>query len=149
MCIRDRYLPSRPKKGESLMVNNMLMVGSSIAIGANASGFSKSAIVSPISNPSIPTSAHISPHSTSSTFCLPIPSNVIKSLIRVLICVTPSLLHNVTGMPDFKVPRVSFPIAIRPTSVSYTHLFYITRPNSVSFIPEVGLTGLLPGIAIH
>ncbi len=44
-----------PKKGESLIVNNILMVGSSIAIVSNASGFSKSAIVSPISKPSTPT----------------------------------------------------------------------------------------------
>ena len=109
------YLPSRPKNGESLMVNNILMVGSSIAMGSSASGFSKSAIVSPISNPSIPTSAQISPHCTSSTFCFPIPSKVIKSLIRVLTNVTPSLLQRVTGIPDFNVPRVSLPMAIRPT----------------------------------
>ena len=109
------YFPSRPKKGESLMVNNMLMVGSSMAIGAKASGFSKSAMVSPISNPSIPTRAQISPHWTSSTFCFPIPSKVMRSLILVFTKVTPSLLHSVTGIPDFNVPRVNFPIAIRPT----------------------------------
>jgi hypothetical protein len=39
----------------------MFIVGSSIAIGVNPSGFSKSAIVSPISNPSIPVIATISP----------------------------------------------------------------------------------------
>jgi hypothetical protein len=43
------------------MVNNILMVGSSIAMVCKASGFSKSAMVSPISNPSIPTTAQISP----------------------------------------------------------------------------------------
>ncbi len=108
------YLPSLPKKGELLIVNNILIVGSSIAIGVRASGFSKSAIVSPISNPSIPTIAHISPASTSSTFCFSSPSNNIKSLIRLLICVTPSRLQRVTGIPDFSFPRVSLPIAIRP-----------------------------------
>jgi hypothetical protein len=43
------------------MVNNILIVGSSIAIVCNASGFSKSATVSPISKPSIPIIAQISP----------------------------------------------------------------------------------------
>jgi hypothetical protein len=36
----------------------MLIVGSSMLIGFNPSGFSKSAMVSPISNPSIPVIAH-------------------------------------------------------------------------------------------
>ena len=54
-------LPSLPKNGESLMVNSMLMVGSSMAIFGNASGKSKSAMVSPISKPSMPTIAQMSP----------------------------------------------------------------------------------------
>ena len=33
------YFPSLPKNGESLMVNSMLMVGSSMAIGGSGSGF--------------------------------------------------------------------------------------------------------------
>ena len=63
------------------MVNNMLMVGSSMAIGGNASGFSKSQIVSPISKPSTPMMAQISPEDTDSTFLRPRPSNVFNSLI--------------------------------------------------------------------
>ena len=34
------YLPSRPKKGESFIVNSMLMVGSSMAMGGSGSGLS-------------------------------------------------------------------------------------------------------------
>ena len=49
------------KKGESLIVNIILMVGSSILIVGNDSGFSKSAIVSPISKLSSPTTEQISP----------------------------------------------------------------------------------------
>jgi hypothetical protein len=49
----------------SLIVNNILIVGSSIAIVFNASGFSESAIVSPISKPSTPIIAQISPAITS------------------------------------------------------------------------------------
>lgn len=109
------YFPSLPKNGESLIVNNMLIVGSSIAIGSSGSGFSKSQIVSPISNPSMPTSAQISPHSTRSTLVLLNPSNTIRSLIRVLTIVLPSRLASVIGIPDFSVPRVNLPTAIRPT----------------------------------
>ena len=61
------------------MVNNILIVGSSIAIDCNASGFSKSATVSPISKPSKPTIAQISPACTLSTFLRPKPSNVCNS----------------------------------------------------------------------
>ncbi|CUP46016.1 Uncharacterised protein [Segatella copri] len=57
-------LPSLPKNGESLMVKSMLMVGSSTAIGGSGSGFSKSQMVSPISNFSKPITAQISPEST-------------------------------------------------------------------------------------
>ncbi len=59
----------------------MLIVGSSIAIVGKASGFSKSAIVSPISKFSRPTAAHISPALIISTFFLPKPSKVFISLI--------------------------------------------------------------------
>ncbi len=64
------------KERESLIVNNILIVGSSIAIVFNPSGFSISATVSPISKPSKPTIAQISPASTSSTFLRPKPSNM-------------------------------------------------------------------------
>ncbi|OQA05067.1 MAG: hypothetical protein BWY67_02207 [Bacteroidetes bacterium ADurb.Bin397] len=61
----------------------MFMVGSSTATGCNASGFSQSATVSPISKSSRPTIAQISPEGTSLTFVLPRPSKVINSLILV------------------------------------------------------------------
>ena len=54
------------------------------------SGFSKSATVSPISNPSKPTIAQISPVCTSSTFLRPKPSKVCNSLILFL-TIEPSL----------------------------------------------------------
>ena len=53
------------------MVNSILMVGSSTLIRSKASGVSKSAIVSPISKSSIPTTAQISPLFTFSTFVFP------------------------------------------------------------------------------
>ncbi len=79
------------------MVNVMLIVGSSISIGISLSGFSKSAMVSPISNPSIPVNATISPAATSSVvFCFPNPSNVKTSLILIF-TIFPSLFTNDTG----------------------------------------------------
>ena len=80
------------------------MVGSSIANGGRGSGFSKSAIVSPISNLSRPTTAQISPELTSSVLACPIPSKVLSSLILVL-SLEPSLWQIVTFIPSFKVPR--------------------------------------------
>ena len=74
-------LPSFPKKGELLIVNTILIVGSSIAIGLSGSGFSRSQTESPISKPSIPTSAQISPDETSVVFVRPSPGNVCRSLI--------------------------------------------------------------------
>ena len=56
------------------MVKSILIVGSSIAIVSKASGASISAMVSPISKPSRPTSAQISPAFIFSTFFLPNPS---------------------------------------------------------------------------
>lgn len=55
MCLEVTNLPSLPKNGELLMVKSMLIVGSSMEIGGRASGCSLSAIVSPISKPSMPT----------------------------------------------------------------------------------------------
>ena len=95
-------------------MNNMFMVGSSILITANASGFSKSEMVSPISNPSIPTTAQISPLCTSSTFTLPNPTNVYSSLILDL-TILPSFFIKETGMFSLIVPRATRPIAILPT----------------------------------
>ena len=95
------------------MVNNILMVGSSIAMVCNASGFSKSAMVSPISNPSTPTMAQISPAITSRTFLRPSPSKVCNSLILDFIIV-PSLFTKAIGIFSFKTPLSRRPIAIRP-----------------------------------
>jgi hypothetical protein len=57
------------------------MVGSSIEIGGKASGFSKSAIVSPISKPSTPVTAQMSPQNASATSFRPRPSKVYNFLI--------------------------------------------------------------------
>ena len=95
------------------MVNNILIVGSSIAMVFIASGFSISATVSPISNPSKPTRAQISPACTSSTFLRPSPSKVCNSLIFVFFTL-PSLFTKATCIPAFKVPLCKRPIAIRP-----------------------------------
>ncbi len=81
ICLEVTNLPSLPKKGLSLMVNSILMVGSSIAMVCNCSGVSISATVSPISKPSIPTIAQISPTSTESTFFRPRPSKTKSSFI--------------------------------------------------------------------
>ena len=97
-------LPSLPKKGESLMVKSIDIVGSSIAIGGSGSGFSKSQIVSPISNFSNPMTAQISPQSTPSVRTCPIPSKVCSSLIFVF-SILPSRWAIVTCMPSFNVPR--------------------------------------------
>ena len=74
-CLEVQYFPSLPKNGELLIVNNILIVGSSIEILGNSSGFSKSARVSPISKSSIPTIEQISPERAVLTWILPIPSN--------------------------------------------------------------------------
>ena len=58
---RRNILTSLPKKGESLIEKTIDIVGSSIAIDCIGSGFSISQIESPISNPSKPTTAQISP----------------------------------------------------------------------------------------
>ena len=106
-------LPSFPKNGELLIENNMLMVGLSISMCGNASGFSASAMVSPISNPSIPFTATISPACASLVLLLPKPSKVINSLMRAFLMV-PSRWHKLTGMFSRMVPRVTRPTAIRP-----------------------------------
>ena len=106
-------LPSLPKKGESLIANNILMVGSSIAMGGSASGLSKSQTVSPISNPSIPTSAQMSPEETSFVFTRPKPSKTWSSLI-LLLNISPLRFTSVIFIPSFNVPRCTRPTAIRP-----------------------------------
>ena len=95
------------------MVNNILIVGSSIAMVGNASGASKSAILSPISNPSNPMTAQRSPASTPSTFFLPKPSKRCNSFIREGTS-APSLLINFTRIPAVNCPRCKRPMAILP-----------------------------------
>ena len=76
----------------------MLIVGSSIAIAAIAvSGFSASAMVSLISNPSIPTIAHIFRQVLHRLFTFAIPSKSIKSFILDLDMVL-SRFINAAGM---------------------------------------------------
>ena len=113
MCREVTNFPSLPKKGESLIVNNILIVGSSIAMVCKASGFSESATVSPISNPSIPTMAQISPAITSCTFLRPRPSKVCNSLILDFMIV-PSLFTKEIGIFSLRTPLSKRPIAIRP-----------------------------------
>ena len=98
------YFPSRPKKGLSLMVKVIDIVGSSMAIRGSGSGLLASATVSPISKPSIPTSAQMSPLFTDSTFFLPIPSNVCSSLMRCL-TIEPSFLQRAISCPSRSSPR--------------------------------------------
>ncbi len=113
MCLEVTNFPSFPKKGESLMVNNILIVGSSIAMVFKPSGFSRSAMVSPISKPSKPTTAQISPATTSSIFLRPKPSNVCSSFILAFLML-PSRFTKETCIPSFKTPRCKRPIAILP-----------------------------------
>ena len=107
--------PSFPKKGESLMVNNILIVGSSIAMVGRPSGDSISETVSPISKSSKPTIAHKSPATTCSTFFLPKPSKTSNSLILDFTTV-PSLFTKETASVAFNSPRYNRPIAIRPVN---------------------------------
>ena len=106
-------LPSLPKKGESLMVKSIDMVGSSMAIGGRGSGFSMSQMVSPISNFSRPITAQMSPQSTLSVRTWLIPSKMCNSLIFVFSS-EPSRWAMVTCWPSFKVPRCTRPTAMRP-----------------------------------
>ena len=84
-----------------------------MAIAGSCSGFSASAIVSPISNCSKPITAQISPASTCSTFLRMRPSKIFNSLILCLI-IFPSLFTKETTIPALKTPRCNLPIAIRP-----------------------------------
>ena len=111
-------LPSLPKNGR--VVDRKQHTHRRLVDSDRASGlpdFQNRQIVSPISNPSIPTIAHISPASTSSTFMFfQYPRTTCKSLIRLLISCHPvSLCQRVTGHTGFQFSPVSrLPIAIRP-----------------------------------
>ncbi len=112
ICREVTNLPSLPKNGELLMVNSILMVGSSTAMAFKASGAEASATVSPISNPSMPIRAQISPELSSETLERPNPSNVFNSLIFIF-CFVPSRLHSMISCPSLNVPRCMRPTAIR------------------------------------
>ncbi len=98
------YLPSRPKNGLSLMVKVIDIVGSSIAILGRGSGLSGVLTVSPISKPSMPTSAHMSPFSTHSTFLRPMPSKVWSSFTFWRLTV-PSRRQRAISWPSRMEPR--------------------------------------------
>ena len=89
------------------------MVGSSMAMVGNPSGFSASAMVSPISKSSSPTTAHKSPAATSFTFFLPNPSKTNNSLIFDF-TTDASRFTKETVSEDFSRPRCNLPMAIRP-----------------------------------
>ena len=91
----------------------MLIVGSSIAMVGKASGASTSAMVSPISKSSNPTTAHKSPAATSSTFFLPNPSKTNNSLIFDF-TTAPSRLTSETVSEALSTPRCNLPMAMRP-----------------------------------
>ena len=112
-------LPSRPKKGELLIVKSILIVGSSTLITGSGSGCSASQTVPPISNPSNPTSAQISPACTDSTGRLLSPSKVYTSF-RGILRSEPSRIESVTVIPVRSVPRLNLPTAIRPTYFEYS-----------------------------
>ena len=95
-CLDVTNLPSFPKKGELLMLNCIFIVGSSTLVTGNASGSSKSAMVSPMLNPSMPTTAQMSPACTSATFFFPNPSKMYSSLTR-LFTILPSNFINEMG----------------------------------------------------
>ena len=95
------------------MVNSILIVGSSMAMVGRASGASKSAIVSPISKPSKPITAHKSPAATASTFFRPNPSKRCSSLIREGSW-DPSRLTRLIFIFVASWPLCNLPIAILP-----------------------------------
>ena len=69
------YLPSVPANGESLTIQNIETVGSSMAIGSRRSGASAAVKVSPISTSAKPATATISPAAASSISARFRPSN--------------------------------------------------------------------------
>ena len=113
MCLLVTYFPSLPKNGELLIVNSILIVGSSIVIDGRASGLSGSEIVSPISKPSSPVTAQISPAVTLSTFTLANPSYK-KSSFTLVLSTDPSLFTRATVWLATNSPLFSLPIAILP-----------------------------------
>ena len=69
LMLRDvTYLPSVPANGESLTIQNIETVGSSMAIGSRRSGASAAVNVSPISTSAKPAMATISPAAASFDF---------------------------------------------------------------------------------
>ena len=112
-CLEVTNFPSLPKKGELLMLNCIFIVGSSTLVTGNASGSSKSAIVSPILNPSIPTTAQMSPARTSVTFFFPSPSKIYSSF-TLLFTTLPSSFIKEIGWLSLITPLAILPTAILP-----------------------------------
>ena len=89
------------------------MVGSSTAIGGIATGFSASAIVSPMVMSSMPARQMMSPAEASSVSTRLSPSNV-NSLVTRVGSMVPSSLQTATGSFRRTRPLKMRPIAIRP-----------------------------------
>ena len=96
------------------MVKVIDIVGSSMAMRGSGSGLLASAMVSPISKPSNPTIAQMSPERTDCTRLRLIPSNTCSSLMRCLLT-EPSFRHRAMSMFSRISPRCTRPIAMRPT----------------------------------
>ena len=95
-------------------------------------------MVSPISKPSMPTTAQISPHFTSLTSFFPRPSKISSCLIFCF-SILSYLLQRLTFIPTERVPLVTLPTALRPTSGEYS-----SEEMSIcgvpSFIAGAGIT---------
>jgi long-chain acyl-CoA synthetase len=92
----------------------LLVRCSSIAIAGSASGSSTSATVSPMSTPSSPTTAQISPHPTLTCSSRSSPSNV-KSCLTFTGVTFPFCFISTCDMRTSRSPRYTRPIPMRPT----------------------------------
>ena len=107
------YCPSRPAKGEVLMVNSIPIVGSSMTIGGSGAGFSTSVMVSPMVIPSTPATAMMSPISVSVQSVRFRPENE-NSLVILVLWNVPSSFAMATSSPVNMVPLKTRAMAMRP-----------------------------------
>ena len=118
-CRRSRrlrevtYCPSRPAKGEVLMVNCMAIVGSSMAMTARGAGVSALVMVSPMVMPSTPATATMSPSSVSTISVRFSPLKENNFVMRTF-SKDPFSLAMPTSSPVFSVPLTTRAIASRP-----------------------------------
>ncbi len=108
------YLPSRPAKGESFTRKDMVMVGSSTLIGGSGLPFSGSAMVAPISTPSTPMMAQMSPAEAESTSTRFKPSKDSSFWMRCLV-ILPLRSKKAMLWPLRRVPADTRPTPMRPT----------------------------------